>query len=163
MLQCSTGRVVVEGAYVERSARDSSTRLYAPSLSLVHRHQAVEPLFQWMPKRMPQSKPEDASVLPACVSQCKGEELDLLTSHSGGWGMVPVKWLWVLDLGFLGPSWSTDFSQKSASVGKAELLAWETTQVTSRMPEAEQNQGQGGWAKVWTFNRDALWKKIKNE
>ena len=38
--------------------------LYAPSSCLVHRPQAVEPLFQRMPKSMlQQSEPEEVSVL----------------------------------------------------------------------------------------------------
>ena len=51
--------------------------LYAPSSCLVHRPQAVEPLFQRMPKSMlQQSEPEEVSVLHARVSCSEGGELN---------------------------------------------------------------------------------------
>lgn len=106
-LQDYTGGVVVEKG-LWSSLGDSST----PSMPLkikvilVHRPQAVEPLFQQMPKSMlQQSEPERRCLCPYLMLW--GGELSSDEACSppttGDWALLPSWWPWVLNLGFLGP------------------------------------------------------------
>lgn len=135
-------RIILEGsggrALLEQSARDSSTPL-CPFV-----------MFSPQTSGCRTSVSADASIYHSRVSlkRClcsvshalrgRIKQLDVLTSYTGDWALLPVDGRGVLNLGFLGPELEYRFLTEVIISRKSWVFSHRLMQFTSRMPEVEQ-------------------------